>query len=198
MKKFIIRNIFIWVLLLMNIISLVFMVAAIVKSNNVEKEIEIIEKIIEKEVPVEVEKEVIVYRDISELYEYKITSVERELLARLVYREARGESFDTKCGVVSVVFNRLFDGYWGRTINEVIYAAGQFSVAKSLENTTPTEACYRAVDYVLENGITIPIYVMYFRAGSFKYIPYICYEGDNTYFSFQEKDMLKHMGNKGD
>lgn len=161
-------------------------------SEAIESETVEVEKIVEKIV----EKEIIKYVEIENTY--NVTSVERELLARLVYREARGESFDTQVGVISIVFNRLKDGYWGDTIYDVIYAKGQFSVAGSLKNTTPNEASYRAVDYVLRYGSTLPDYVMYFRAGSFKYIPYICYEGDNTYFSYQERDMLKHIGNKGD
>ena len=37
---------------------------------------------------------------------YNITSVERELLARLIWAESRGEPEDCQQGIVTVIFNR--------------------------------------------------------------------------------------------
>lgn len=55
-------------------------------------------------------------------YAYDITSVEREMLARLVYREANTESIECQEAIVSVVINRWQDGRWGNTLKEVVYA----------------------------------------------------------------------------
>lgn len=121
---------------------------------------------------------------------YEITSVEREMLARLVYREANTESIECQRAIVSVVFNRLASGYWGDTLEEVVYAENQFAPANLLYCTTPTEANYEAVDYVLENGVTIDRYVLYFRANyHFEWNGYKPYIGiDHTYFGYMKRD----------
>lgn len=115
------------------------------------------------------------------------TSLEdRELLARLLYCEGGGESTECQRAIMSVIVNRLNSGYWGDTFSSVVYAKGQFSPVASgaLNNAKPNQTQYDVVDYVLENGITIPSWVMYFRASyhfSWKgYTPYC--NIDNTYF----------------
>ena len=121
------------------------------------KEVEILKKIeVEKEVPVEVIKE--------PSYVYNVTSSEREMLARLVYREANTESIECQMAVASVVINRWQNGRWGQTLGEVVYAPEQFSPANLLYKTTPTETNYAAVDHVLKNGSILPKYCMYFRS----------------------------------
>lgn len=122
---------------------------------------------------------------------YDITSVEREMLARLVYREANTESIECQQAIVSVVINRWQSGLWGDTLEEVVYAPNQFSPASLLYCTTPTETNYEAVDEVIENGITIPEYIFYFRADyHFKWDGYKAYKKiDNTCLGYMEKDM---------
>ena len=121
-------------------------------------------KEVEKEVIVEVEKEIITEVVKKPIYVYNITSAEREMLARLVYREANIESLECQMAVVSVVINRWQDGRWGDTIVDVIYAPNQFTPSNLLYQTTPSELNYTAVDLVLQNGCTLPPYCMYFRA----------------------------------
>lgn len=121
-------------------------------------------KEVEKEIIVEVEKEVIVEVVKEPTYVYSITSAEREMLARLVYREANIESLECQMAVTSVVINRWLDGRWGNTLEDVIYSQYQFAPANLLYTTTPTELNYTAVDLVLQNGCTVEPYVMYFRA----------------------------------
>lgn len=111
----------------------------------------------------EVEKEIIVEVVKEPTYKYNITSTEREMLARLVYREANIESLECQMAVVSVVINRWQDGRWGDTLEDVIYSPHQFTPANLLYKTTPTELNYTAVDLVLQSGCTLEPYVMYFR-----------------------------------
>lgn len=122
---------------------------------------------------------------------YNVTSVEREMLARLVFREANTESIECQQAVVSVVINRWLSGMWGDTLEEVIYSPQQFAPANLIYCTTPTEMNYEAVDYVLENGVTIPEYVMYFRLDyHFSWRGYCGYKKiDNTCFGYMKKDM---------
>ena len=121
-------------------------------------------KEVEKEVLIEIEKEIVVEVEKEPTYIYNITSAEREMLARLVYREANIESLECQMGIVSVVINRWQDGKWGNTLEEVIYSPYQFTPANLLYKTTPTELNYTAVDLVLQHGCTLEPYVMYFRA----------------------------------
>ena len=119
---------------------------------------------------------------------YNITSVERELLARLIWAESRGEPEDCQQGIVTVIFNRATS--CRLSISDVIYAKSasgtpQFSTASMLDSVTPTEQQYECVDYVVWNGPTMPSWVQYFRANkhhdwSSKYVEY-CVIG-NTYF----------------
>lgn len=114
---------------------------------------------------VEIEREIIVEVEKEPTYKYNISSVEREMLARLVYLEANTESIECQRAVVSVVINRWQDGMWGNTITSVIYYPYQFSPSGLIYKTTPTETNYAAVDQVLKNGSSLPSYVMYFRSG---------------------------------
>ena len=125
----------------------------------------------------------------EQAYAYDITSVEREMIARLVYREANTESIECQKAIISVIINRWQSGLWGDTLEEVVYAKNQF--ASLLYCTTPTEINYEAVDDVIENGITIPEYIFYFRADyHFKWDGYKAYKKiDNTCLGYMEKDV---------
>lgn len=118
------------------------------------------------------------------------TLTDREMLARLVYLEGNTESLECQKAIVSVVINRLNSGYWGNTINSVIYASGQFVTASRILYTTPTSTNYEAVDYVLTNGVTLPSYVLYFREGyHFSWNGYVPYTSiGSTYFGYMSKD----------
>lgn len=157
----------------------------------VEKE-KIVEVEVEKIVEIEKEIEVIVEVEKEPEYKYNITSVEREMLARLVYLEGGIESLECQKAICSVIINRWQDGYWGDTIEDVIYAKHQFSPSGSIWKTTPTETNYQAVDYVLKNGCTIPSYVMFFRASyHFTWDGYEPYTSiDRTYFGYLAKDKI--------
>lgn len=120
---------------------------------------------------------------------YYITSLERDLLASIIYLEGNGESYECQKAICSVVINRWQNGYWGNTIEDVLFAPGQFTPAQHLYSIEPTELQYQVVDDVIYNGINIPYYVMYFRANYYFSwaIPYTYM--DNTYFSYQKKDI---------
>ena len=148
------------------------------------------EKIIEVIKEVEVEKEIIIEVVKEPTYVYNITSAEREMLARLVYREANTESLECQMAIVSVVINRWKDGRWGDTLEDVIYSPHQFTPSGLIYKTTPTETNYQAVDSVVQNGCTLPPYCMYFRANyHFNWNGYKPYTKiDTTYFGYFEVD----------
>lgn len=117
---------------------------------------------------------------------FEVSASDRELIAKLLYHEARGESVETQRAVVSVILNRLQSGKWGKTISDVVYAKNQFEPVSRglLPNTKPLQTQYDVVDYVLETGTTVPSWVQYFRASyHFGWKNYTQYKAlDNTYF----------------
>lgn len=117
-----------------------------------------------------------------------VTSVEREMLARLLWTEARGESVECQRAIVSVVMNRVRSDDFPNSIEEVIKQKNgtipQFDLGNALGNVTPNEIQYEAVDYVIWNGVTMPDWVCYFRANRHhawnNYTPYM--QIDHTCF----------------
>lgn len=125
----------------------------------------------------------------------EISSEDRELLAKLLYLEGRGESVECQKAIISVVVNRLNSGYWGKTYREVIYSKNQFSPAKYISKTEATKTQYEVVDDIIKNGTTLPCYVLYFRAGHFFDWCKSYVQIDNTYFSYTQKD-YNNLGGK--
>lgn len=181
-----------------SLVAVLYLVCQIRTLHNVIKNINYTEHIIvipqEVKVPAKEEVEIIEKRTenldkaiaIQNNKRYNLNKEDRELLAKLLYCEGRGESVDCQRAIISVVINRLNNGYWGTTIKDVVYAKGQFSPVSSgaINKAKPSQTQYDVVDYVLENGTTLPSWVMYFRASyhfNWKgYTPYCAI--DNTYF----------------
>ena len=95
--------------------------------------------------------------EITELNPYdeiEISEEDIDLMGRLVFLEARGESIEGQRAVVEVVLNRCLSSDFPDNVNDVIYQKKQFSTAKMLSKTTSNEENIEAVRYVLENGNT--------------------------------------------
>lgn len=122
--------------------------------------------------------------------DYNVTLDDRETIARLVFLEANTESLECQKAIASVVLNRVNSGYWGNTVNSVVYAKNQFTPASRIPYVTPTATNYEAVDYVLENGSTLPSYCLYFRANyHFNWPGYVGYTKiDDVCFGYMSKD----------
>lgn len=101
---------------------------------------------------------------------YSYTEEELDLLARLIYSEGCGESYDTKLKIASVVMNRVQDPYFPDTIYEVIYQESQFSVTVIRLNGVimidrpADEESYMAAKEVLDYGSVLPSTVQVFYA----------------------------------
>lgn len=124
----------------------------------------------------------------------QITEDERETLARLVYLEARGQSYLGQKAVVEVVLNRVLSDEFPNTIDDVIYQKNQFSPAKYIETTTPNQLQYDVVDEVLcEIYPVLNTNVLFF---STKQYNDLLYEqiGDH-YFCYSTKSYEKQKGN---
>ena len=74
-----------------------------------------------------------------------VISADHRLLARLVYAEARGESYKGQVAVAAVVLNRVASASFPNTISGVIYQSGAFScVSNGSINNTPDNSAVRA------------------------------------------------------
>lgn len=113
-----------------------------------------IPQLVTVEVPVVVEKQIVVDRPIiaqDSAERWKgiiITSEEIEVLARLAWREARGEGLLGMRLVIEVVLNRVLSDKFPNTVFEVLYQPGQFAPsdgALELGDITPGEDQYEAV-----------------------------------------------------
>lgn len=69
-----------------------------------------------------------------------------DIMAKLVYAESRGEPFEGKVAVASVVLNRVMNSEFPNSIKEVIFQKNAFSCVKNNEIVAnPDKVCYDAV-----------------------------------------------------
>lgn len=92
----------------------------------------------------------------------ELTLEEQNLLAKMVWVEARGESFEGQQAVAEVVLNRLVSGDFQSSIANVIYAENQFRSAAFLQDAEPVNIQYEAVERALEGPYVLPEDVVYF------------------------------------
>lgn len=91
--------------------------------------------------------------------DYNISLADRELIARVVYGEARGEPFLGKVAVANVVINRYESGLFGKTIRIVVRKPHQFALARRTN-----QECRNAVNYLLDNNLhLLPVNTYYFK-----------------------------------
>lgn len=94
----------------------------------------------------------------------ELTWEEQQLLARVIWVEARGESAEGQQAVAEIVLNRLVHPDFPDTLAEVIYAEGQFRSVKFLDDAEPYQAQYDAIDDALSGPNILPMDVMYFAS----------------------------------
>ena len=109
------------------------------------------------------------WRDISQV---TITEEDITMLANLIYCEARGESYDGKLAVASVVINRILSSKYPDTMAGVIYQRGQFAPVTSTRNSfvealaydkaANSSGCYEAAREAA-SGITNVSNCVYFQ-----------------------------------
>ncbi len=95
-------------------------------------------------------------------YGIELTWEEQQLLAKLIWLEARGESPEGQQAVAEVALNRLVSGKFGSTLEQVIYGEGQFRSTPFLDEAEAWQAQYEAIDAALSGPNVLPMNVMYF------------------------------------
>ncbi len=103
--------------------------------------------------------------DIISLQQYEVNEYERDLLAKTVSHEAKGQGLNGWIGVLEVIFNRINSDKFDNTVEEVIYAPGQFQYSEEIYLEEPSENIYAAVDAFLDGKIRIlnDPDILYFR-----------------------------------
>ncbi len=82
----------------------------------------------------------------------KYNSNDRYLLAKVIYAEARGESYTGQVAIGAVVLNRVDDSRFPNTISGVIYQPWAFTAVNDGQiNLEPNQKAYQAADDAL-NG----------------------------------------------
>lgn len=100
--------------------------------------------------------------DANPRYDVELTWEQQQLIAKLIWLEARGESKEGQQAVAEVVLNRLVSGRFGDSLEELIYGEGQFRSAPFLGEAEAWQAQYEALDAALEGPNILPMDVMYF------------------------------------
>jgi N-acetylmuramoyl-L-alanine amidase len=75
-----------------------------------------------------------------------LTESDINLMAQVVYAESKGEPYEGKVAVASVILNRVLSPGFPNSVKEVIYQPNAFSCIVNGEiSVIPTEECYNAV-----------------------------------------------------
>lgn len=83
-------------------------------------------------------------------YVVNFSAEERDLLAKIIHAEAKGESLEGQIAVGAVVINRVKSDLFPNTIKEVIYQKGQFTpVAKNILPREPQASAIEAAERAL-------------------------------------------------
>ncbi|MBE1443707.1 cell wall hydrolase [Paenibacillus sp. OAS669] len=81
----------------------------------------------------------------SELKKHSLNREELDILAKVIYSEARGESYEGQVAVGAVVMNRIQSGKFGDSIKDVVFQKGAFTaVADGQYNLMPDSTAYLA------------------------------------------------------
>jgi hypothetical protein len=91
-----------------------------------------------------------------------LTTEDLDLLAKVVWVESQGECFEGQQAVAEVVLNRLVSPNFPNTVHDVIYAEGQFRSVPYLEDATPWQVQYEAIEAAVYGPNVLPMDVMYF------------------------------------
>ena len=92
----------------------------------------------------------------------QLTEEEIDLLARLVWVEARGESAEGQQAVAEVVLNRLASGQFQNSLRGIILDEEQFVPRQYLIDAEPVQAQYEAIDRALYGPYVLPVDVYYY------------------------------------
>lgn len=117
------------------------------------------------------------YPDIQLTYEEKV------LLAKVVWTEARGETAEGQQAVAEVILNRLASDSFPNGLKDVLFADGQFRSIDYLEEATPEQAQYDAIERAIYGPYILPEDVVHFA--TYHATPNVWGQIGGHYFCYQ-------------
>jgi hypothetical protein len=90
----------------------------------------------------------------SEIFN-SMSDYDYQILAQMLYQEARGESFEGQLATAEVTLNRVLSNNYPNSVHEVILQPGEYSTRKSLSKTIPLQMQWDVIEYIKNNGNTI-------------------------------------------
>jgi N-acetylmuramoyl-L-alanine amidase len=106
-----------------------------------------------------------------------LSTAEIELIARLLYSEARGEPLEGQFAVIECVLDRVSEGF-GDSVSSVIFANGQFAKPGPLR---------KELVEVVRNYQDTNYQILYFRKTKSKkhwYAPYLFHIGNHAFYGY--------------
>lgn len=94
--------------------------------------------------------------------EITLSLKEKQLLAKVIWVEARGEVFGGQQAVAEIVLNRMASEDFPDTLDGVIYEEGAFRSVPLLEEAKPYKAQYDAIESAIYGPNILPRDVFYF------------------------------------
>lgn len=95
-----------------------------------------------------------------------LTAFQKQILAKLIWLEAQGESAEGQQAIAEVVLNRLSSNHFGANLQEVLMAEGQFQTAKLLDIADPYQAQYEAIERAIWGPYVLPTNVYYYATSA--------------------------------
>lgn len=167
------------VLILLTSICLIFSIhiESLNQGSNTTVKIEFVESMAmtTAPTPIVLEKEII----IPDPLVIHLTYEEKEILAKLLYREAGSMGWEGQVWVCSAIIN--LGKHSNKSIWQMAHNANMFSVAPIVDSAKPTQMQYEVIDYIQHHG-TIPG-VKYFRTKYFHRFGAPLHRIGNVYFS---------------
>lgn len=95
----------------------------------------------------------------------ELTQEDKDLMAAVLCMEAESEPFDAQQAIAEVILNRLAAGNFQSSIQNIIYAEGQFQSVNRLYLAEPTHTQYEAIDRAYNGPYVVPKDVVFFSTG---------------------------------
>lgn len=105
------------------------------------------------------------------------------LLARVVWVESRGEPAEGQQAVAEVILNRLASEDFADNLRDVVYAENQFRSAAYLDEATPEQAQFDAIEHAIYGPYILPEDVVHFA--TYHATPNVWGQIGGHYFCYQ-------------
>lgn len=110
-----------------------------------------------------------------------------ELIARSLWTETRGESYEGQLLVAQCIIDRVESGAWGDTVEDVLISSGEFA---RLGIVTP-ELKAVAVEALQGKRFDDSVMILYFKTSKSTkdwYAPYLGRYGGHSYYGYKRED----------